>query len=601
MKIFRWRTVLYIILSFFSCQTYAVSWEHYERNPDFIPDILPNGAVTNFSDWKKVLPQLRIGPGVEIKAQKISDGVWMFDGKFYAPVVIETKEGLLVFSTGENAEEGRLFRKLIREQISKKAIIGVFYDHAHYPYGAATLLDGDKAIIVAHPDHEKIIHQSGHLVNPIIPEMLPHLDARANIHFGVNHPKKGPDAAISATTLDLGKEQAWLPPTHTLKHGEFITVGGMKIQAFHATTDTEDSLTFWIPEKKTVIDNVLWPTIPNIYTLRGDRYRPPELWIKALKDIRKLNAEIELNVGGGSKALIGADTVLEASNALIDALSFIYDQTIRLTNLGVPIYELAHHIDMPASLKKHPFVNEVYGQYEHHIPRIVESSHGWFSGRGEDIHQLPRAIFAKKFIKLVGGKEKMMAAYQEAISKGEYLWAKSIAINLYYTNQESSIYRKALADVFRKLGEYSYGTIARNFYTASALSLEGNNNFTLASVPKVEWIKDDYARAVNHLRTRINPKLAANKNGVILFDIDGTIAALHIRNSIAEFLDNPNKHYRDIDASIRVSGDYFIQYFRGEISASQLLIKASASEGASELLNMFDAFKPIPMYPKKAI
>ncbi|MBL7205260.1 MAG: hypothetical protein ISS63_13180 [Desulfobacteraceae bacterium] len=580
---------------------FVVNWLHYDRNPEFEPSVLPNGTVVNFTDWNRVMPLLRIGPGSKDAARSITDGVWMFDGKFYAPVVIETEEGLLVFSTGENAEEGKMYRKLIREQISDKSIIGLFYDHAHYPYGASTLLDGDKAVIVAHPDHNRIIRESGHLANPVIPEMLPHLDGRADIHFGSNHPKQGPDAVIAATALDLGKEQAWLPATHTLEHGEFITIGGVKIQAFHAVTDTEDSLTFWLPEKKIVIDNVLWPTIPNIYTLRGDRYRPPGLWIKALKDIRDLNAEIELCVGGGSKALHGADSVREAVTAIIDTLSFIYDQTIRLTNLGIPPHELAHHIEVPAELGQHPYVNQVYGQFEHYLPRITGWSHGWFSGRAEDMHQLPQAVYAENLINLAGGEEAVMNACEEAMGKGEYLWAKDLAVNLYYTDQAKPEYRKALADVFRKLGQYSFGTIARNFYTASALSLEGNERFTLGSVQKVDWIKEDYARAIDQLRTRINPELAAGSEGVLQFDVDGAVAALHIRNSIAEFVPDPNSHYRAADARIGVSGDDFTAYFRGELSADKMLKKAKTSGDAAKLLNMFDAFKHIPMYPEQPV
>ncbi len=597
----RFIITLFTALLLASTDATAVNWQHYDRNPNLELQTLPSGAVANFSDWSRLMPLLRMGPTRGLKAQKVTDGVWMFDGKFYAPVVVETDAGLLVFSTGENAEEGAIFRKLIREQISEKPIIGVFYDHAHYPYGAGTLLDGDKAVIVAHPDHSRIIRESGHLANPVIPEMLPHLDARAEIHFGNQHPKKGPDAAIGATALDFGKEQAWLPPTRTLEHGEWITVGGVRIQAFHAVTDAEDSLTFWLPDKKIVIDNVVWLSIPNIYTLRGDRFRDPTLWIKALKDIRDLNPEIELCVGGGSAALVGADKVRETVTTLIDATSFIYDQSIRWTNLGIPPHQLGHYVEIPESVAKYPFINEVYGQVEHHVRRIAEENHGWFSGRGEDMHHLPQAVFAKNLVELAGGEEALVTAYQQAMQKGEYLWAKDLAANLYYTDQANTDYRQALADVLRKLGQYSPSAIQRNFYTASALSLEGDKRFTSAKVQDEDWVKEDYARAIDHLRTRINPELAGGIEGVLLFDVDGTVAELHIRNSIAEFIADPSKYYRAADARIKVSGDAFTDYFRGEISAAEMLEKATASGNAAALLNLFDPFRHIPMYPEQPL
>ena len=575
----------------------AVGWEHYDRNPDFEPQVLPSGAVANFDDWKRVMPYSRVGPGIEVAPRLVTDNVWMFDGIFYAPVVIETEEGLLVFSTGENAEEGALFRKLIREQISEKPIIGVFYDHAHYPFGAATLLDGDEAIIVAHPDHNRIIRESGLLANPIIPEMLPHMDGRTDIQFGNSHPNQGPDAPIGTVSLSFDKERAWLPATRTVEHGEIITVGGVEIQSFHAVTDTEDTLTFWLPDKKLVIDNAVWPTIPNIYTLRGDRFRPPMLWVQALKDIRDLKPEIVLDVGGGAKAMEGADFIQESLTALIDTISFLYDQTIRLTNRGVPSYELAHHITLPDNLAGHPFVNQVYGQFEHHLPRIVGVNTGWFSGRGEDMHRLPRVVQAENMIKLAGGEASVMDAYKDAMGKSQFLWAKELATYLYYSDTANAVYRQALADVLRTLGQYSPGSIARNFYTASALSLEGDKSFTLGKVQKADWVSSDYARAVDHLRTRINPQRASGQEGVLQFDIDETVAALHIRNSIAEFVANPTGHYRDPDAYIKVSGEDFTAYFRGEITASELLKRAKVSGDAATLLGVFDAFEHIPMYP----
>jgi hypothetical protein len=76
----------------------------------------------------------------------------MISGYFYGPVIIERPNGLLVFSSGGNEEDGKLFRSIIRRDVSNKPVIALFYDHAHYAKGARTLLDGDEAMVVAHPD-----------------------------------------------------------------------------------------------------------------------------------------------------------------------------------------------------------------------------------------------------------------------------------------------------------------------------------------------------------------------------------------------------------------------------------------------------------------
>ncbi|MEJ8858296.1 alkyl sulfatase dimerization domain-containing protein [Variovorax robiniae] len=584
------------LLALSATPSHAQAWRWYNENPNFKPATLPNGTVINFNEWKKALPFVRID-GKPARAEPVADKTWMIYGYFYGPVIIERPNGLLVFSTGENAEDGKKFREIIRRDVSKKPIIAVFYDHAHYAKGAETLLDGDKAQIIAHPDSNKTVQESGFLGKPNIAEMLPALDGRARIHFGTDMPSTGPDAKMGAASLDLGKKSAWLPTTKTLADGEKITVDGLDIQAFHASTDTEDSLTFWIPSQKLVIDNVMWPCLPNLYTLRGDRYREPEQWISALKKIRDLEPEIVLDVGGGATALVGKDKIKDTANALIDASSFVYDQAIRLTNQGVRMQELRHSIVLPESLTKNPYVNEVYGQYDTFPEAYADRAFGWFSGHAEDLHSLPRAVESKKWLELAGGEAKVFDAYKAAAAKGEYIWAKDLAVVLTDVAPTNKTYRQALADSFRTLGRYSPGSITRNFYLASARSLEGEKTHTLGSVQDAEWVTADPIRAVNHLRTRLNPEKAMGKEGEIEFNVGGKRAALHVRNSVAEFVSNPDSHYRKADAIIKTSPASFARYFRGEMTASDFIKESGADAQAATLLAMFDEFRQIPMYP----
>jgi alkyl sulfatase BDS1-like metallo-beta-lactamase superfamily hydrolase len=147
------------------------------------------------------------------------------------------------------------------------------------------------------------------------------------------------------------------------------------------------------------------------------------------------------------------------------------------------------------------------------------------------------------------------------------------------------------------MGQISPGSIVRNFYTAGALSLEGNQEFSLGIVQPAAWVKHDLKRAVDALRTRLNPEQAKGQEGVLSFDIDGQLSALHIRNSVAEFVPEPAKHYRASDATIKVDSDTFTAYFRGELSASELLAKTSTTGNSAQLLGLFDAYQQQPMYP----
>lgn len=560
----------------------AVHWTHYDQNPDFAPMTLPNGAVTELSGLAK-LAQVTRAQG-EVRAEKIAENIHMIYGVFYGPVVIERPNGLIVFNTGEHTEDGAQFRKIIREQISEKPIIAVLYDHSHYAKGTSTLLDGDDAVVIGHPDTNDIMAAAEGLANPNIPEMGVVLNARSDIHFSAFVPNQGPDAPAAGADLDFSKPSGFIPVNKPVTHSEEVVIDGLTIQALHEITDAQDTVTYWMPELELVVDNAMWP-VYNMYTLRGDRYRSPKEWMSAILTIRDLEPEIVLNAGGGAAAYVGKQNIIDTANALHDGMAFIYDQSIRLTNKGVKPEELKHHIEMPESLKAFGVVNEGYGQWESFPEAFPLENQGWFSGYAEDLHNLPAEEKATRTVSFMGGEERVYQEFKRAFDASELLWAKDLILDLYYIAPDNEAYRQSLADTFRALGQRSPGSIVRNFYLSSARALEGDDKVTITGVESKKWIAADVKRAVNHLRVRIIPEQAAGMDQMITFDIDGKHVGLHIRNSVAEFVTNPEQHYKPSDVSIRLTTDEFVEYYQGR----------KAVKG----LEVFDTYKHIPMYPTK--
>ncbi len=109
----------------------------------------PNGAIANKSALA-VFPQIfYTSPTVE----KIADGVWVIGGYSVANMsVIEAPDGLIVYDTGDNAEEGKHFLAAIREKISQKPIKAIIYSHSHYALGGAALVDDPNSVmVIGHP------------------------------------------------------------------------------------------------------------------------------------------------------------------------------------------------------------------------------------------------------------------------------------------------------------------------------------------------------------------------------------------------------------------------------------------------------------------
>ncbi|MDN3716620.1 alkyl sulfatase dimerization domain-containing protein [Vibrio breoganii] len=584
------KTIIAVALSSIAFGSFAgVQWEHYNGSaPKQAQAVeLPNGIVANMSELSENLTINRTS--AEIFHIDVAPNITILGGKFYAPVVIETDEGLIVFNSGEHAEDGATFRNYIRENVSKKPIIAVAYDHAHYQYGTTTMLDGDQAIIIGHPRGNAIeaAKGAGGIATAVIPELLNSLNARSDNQFGLKlAADKKADLSPSGIEVEL-KESAYLPITHELEEGKSIKVGGLEIFGYHAVTDAEDSMIYHIPALDLVIDNVVWP-VQNLYTMRGDLYRSPIAWMDGIKKIRSLKPEIILPLGGGGRPIVGEENVNNSIEAMLDSMAFTHDQAIRHTNNGVKPTELKHVIELPESLESHPYVNNVYGQREHFYESTPTANAGWFSGYAEDMHSLPSDVQAEYLFKLVGEK-KLAKEFDRAFEASEFLWAKDIALTMYNKEPQNKKYRQNLADTFRELGRLSPGLIARNMYLSAAQSLEGNTDVTMTRVESAEWAGQNLETSMNYLRVRVMPEKANGYVGFLVLDVEGEKFGFDIRNGIAEFITDIKSFQKPVTETLKMSREDFGAYYAGEKTANDLANKSS-------LIHVFEEYKVKPMY-----
>jgi hypothetical protein len=233
----------------------------------------PNGAIIN-KEVLEELPKTAWTNGPEI--ENPVEGVYVLGGYLIsACIVVEADDGLIVFDTGDTKHDGEKLLEAIRT-FSNKPIKAFVYLHSHYVFGTGVMAEGNKDVmVIAHPDMDKVVAQNmGSGGAPAyFPEIGPVLTARALLQFNVYLPKEGPDAWYSPTNLNLG-EVAYLPVTHPVKDGEILDVLGEKMQFFTKYgTDDKVHTTVWFPERKIVVENMLWATPPNMYSTRGDLFR----------------------------------------------------------------------------------------------------------------------------------------------------------------------------------------------------------------------------------------------------------------------------------------------------------------------------------------
>jgi alkyl sulfatase BDS1-like metallo-beta-lactamase superfamily hydrolase len=559
----------------------------------------PNGAIIN-KEVLEELPKVGYTKGPEI--EKPVEGVYVLGGYLIsACIVVEAKDGLIVFDTGDTRKDGEKLLKAIRT-LSKKPVKAIVYGHTHYAFGAGVMAEGNKDVmVIGHPDLNKIVERnlSSGGAPAYFPEISPYLTARALQQFNYFLPDKGPDAWYNPTNLSVG-EVAFLPVNRPVQDGEIIDVLGIKMQFFTKYgTDDKAHTTVWLPDRKICIQNALWGTPPNMYSIRGDLFRDAREWAKLVKIVRDL--EPEALIGYGHRPIVGKDKIRKTLSAYLDGIAFTLDQTLRGILGGYGPGDLRHMVKMPAYLEEDPHNFQSYGELSFQTPAIYYYAVGWYNGDAATIFRPSPLEEAERIVALTGGRDKVLKEAEKAYDKKEYAWAAQLVNYLYKLNPQDKDVRQFKAKVLRQLAYLSTGANARSHLLTQALALEGKVKVPRLIPPQPKFIAQAPTNSVDYFRVRIDPKKSGTTDKVIRFEFtDGKkpVVGLHVRRAVAEFLPSPDKHYKPADVIMELTGEAWTKIYLSQATVKDLVksgeIKVTKGSGdeAAELIELFDRYKP---------
>ena len=560
----------------------------------------PNGAIAR-EDVLTIGPQIAY---TEPTVDKVAEGVWCIGGYSLAnTTVIEGDDGLIVYDTGDTREEAEHIRKAI-ETISDKPIKVIIYSHSHYAMGAGGLVDNpEDVIVIGHPKVNETVDntlKSGG-ISSAIPEIGPILTARTMSQFGLLLPEEGPDAGVSSK-LDMGKPTSFLPATKTVEDGEELEVLGVKLQFFTEYMSDDYNLTVWVPEKKAVLNNFLWPGTPNLYTLRGGVYRSPLVWRDGLKVIRDLQPEMLLNTH--ARAVVGKEKVMKTLTLYMDMITFTYDQTLRGIMQGMGPDELRHFVNIPSYFNELPENFQIYGESVHFPEAIYQYVIGWFDWDTTKLFKIAPKEAALRTVELMGGKKKVLKATKAAFDKKEFAWAAELVQNLYLIDMNDKEVRQLKADILRQLAYRTTGSISRGFLSSEALALEGKIKAPLFILPSPEIIAGSPSTFVDYYRIYIDPDKSKDTDKVIEFvftDQQDQRVALHIRRGIVEFVPEPSTYLKKADFVLKLDGKTWAELYLNSTTLGEAIssgkVKVEGEQKEVEMIfDMFDKFNPEKNY-----
>lgn len=482
---------------------------------------------------------------LEQKLHVVADGVWCLVGNGLSnQTFIEGPEGLLVVDSGESVEEMAAALRAVREHTSAP-VTAVVYTHFHYCSGTRAVFDevGGSVPIWAHERVAANLAAMGAEVAPVAGRGLVH-------QFSMLLPEEGPDASVHVG-LGLGYRRAehapftkgFVPPTNTVTEATSTMLAGLRVDLVPAPSDADDNLTIFLPDLGVCVNNLAWPTLFNVFAIRGEPYRDPRVLVAGLDGI--LRFEPQHLVGVHGPPMSGTDEITAAVTDARDALQFIWDQTVRGLNRGLTDGELVEFVQLPAVFDRSHLTQQHYGLAEHHVRQIRGGLIGWFDGDEARLLPLPTVERCRRLVEGFGGREEVARRVREALRADDLRWALELASWLVRSEvgedgraDGGSVEERALlASVLRTISQRTMAANLRGWCLTRALELEGSIDVARYRVHRFgrrQVLAGSPEILIHSLRVLLDPERAMGVNFHLRWRVtDGPTTGLWVRNHVA--------------------------------------------------------------------
>ncbi|WP_405904095.1 MBL fold metallo-hydrolase [Streptomyces sp. NBC_00656] len=471
----------------------------------------------------------------------VGKGVYQIFGyALSAMTVVVGDGGLILIDPPEDVEKGRRIVEELRK-ISDLPIRAIVYSHWHNDHYAGVKafvsqeqVDAGECMVIAHRDFmDNITANSASGLGPILGTRVDYslgnlleMGPKGRVNGGL-----GPDCVMQTLSL--------IAPTvlvdDTLEH----TVAGVRMVHSWAPSEAIDEIITWFPDLGVLqsAEVIQGESFPNLHTIRGSRYRDPQQWFKSIdKHLRPLPADFMIPSHG--RPVAGRTEVAKVLRDYRDAISYVYDQTLRHMNQGHLPDDLAAEVTLPVHLATSPWLGDFYGGVPHSVREIYYGEIGWFDSDPTSLNPLHPTESSRRYIELIGGRDTVLDLARQAAETGDHQWAAELTRHLVRTDPTDQQARSAKADALRNIGYTTTNSNWRNYYLTAARELDGTIDYTMKlNINAPDQLGALPATALlEGLRVRLDPSRCADTTAslaVHVTDQDQHLT-LHVRRGVLE-------------------------------------------------------------------
>lgn len=451
--------------------------------------------------------------------------------------LIEGDEGLIIVDTGLRLKDAAKTLAMIRER-TDKPVKAVVYTHHHPDHinGTTAFLEGqniDDVLIIGATNLNAEARDENSVTGRI-------MGFRAMYMYGslLDPEGDGKDFHVGVGGKVIPGLNGFVPANTVVAGSRDMIISGIKMHFFQTGGEAASHLAVYLPDYSVMLsgDELQGPTYPNLHSLRGTKPRDANNWITAID--KMLAFHPKTLVPGHGPVIEGAAEVSKILTIYRDAIQWTHDQAVRLINMGYTQEELAEALPaLPASLQLEPYTTEYYGTVKHSVRNYFTGYISWFDGDAATLDPTPRIERSQRYIKLMGGRDKVMTEAEAAKTSGDAQWAAELTTHLIRIKNDDQPARLLKAWAFRQLSDKTINTNWKGFYLTGAMELEGKLDSVAIQNAMRKFFAPEHVDSkgvLGLMRYIVNGEKAAGKNLAVAFhftDTDETFS-FELRNQI---------------------------------------------------------------------
>ncbi len=540
--------------------------------------------TVNPSLWRHAVLNAQIG------LFKVTDGIWQLRGFDISNMtLIEGKTGFIVVDPLTARESASAALAFARKHLGDKPVSGIVFTHSHVDHfgGALGVASAQEVAQRSIP----IIAPAGFIEEATSENVLvgTAIARRSMYQFGKNL-ERSPKGNVDT---GLGKNVAYgaigvLMPTQLITAPEQeLVIDGVRF-VFHNVPGAEApaELTFSIPDKKAYggAEN-LAQTMHNLLPVRGANVRDSLQWSTYLQEAIDNLGDAEVYFGQHNWPVWGNARIVDFITKHRDVYKYTHDQTVRLINAGYTPREIAELVKLPPSLASFFGARGYYGDLRHNVKAVYQFYLGAYDGNPANLNPLPPQESAQRWLDLIGGADKAVAAAQTAYDQGDYRWAAELLNHAVFGAPEHKGAKELLARTYEQMGYMAEAATWRNSYLTAAMELrEGPPQKGIDRSFVIDMLQQTpIERFLEAMAAGLDGPAADGKNlkvNLVLTDIEESYV-LWIENAVLHF--KQAAPATDANATLTLTKPIFIKMMTGTAGVQDTLLSDDLEVDGSQI------------------